>query len=212
MIENLMSETTGATATETPVSTILEAAEMGRQIGASFQKAANDVLASASLCAVAYERHSSMGLSTVLRYAQMGKATFLKLVRIGRDQRLPPITTRLPPSYSIMYEVSQLDDQQLGLAIKADMIRPDVRRAEIVALRKPSNRKAGTVQKTGGEEAPIAVPMDASDATHKRMSVSAGRRFELRVPPSASKEAFNRIQTMLERLHSEFGVEILPLG
>jgi hypothetical protein len=214
MIETAKSEiTTGAPATDLAAGTIVDAVEIGRQIGVSFQKAANEVMATAALCVAAYERHSTTSLSTVLRTARMGKATFLKLVRIGRDERLAPIMLRLPPSYSIMYEVSQLDDRQLGEALAAELIRPDMRRAEIVCLRKPSNGKGGRAGKANEKslDGGSATRVKASETTNALISASAGRRFELRVPSSASDQDSRHIEKMMERLHADFPVEIVPI-
>ena len=76
----------------TPVSTeaesISEAAEIGRQIRANWQKAAKEVLDTARLCDAAFRLHGSQRLPAVLRAAQMSKPTFMKLVVMGRDERL----------------------------------------------------------------------------------------------------------------------------
>jgi hypothetical protein len=103
---------------------------------------AADVLETAKLCLQAYERYGSQGLSVVLRAADIEKAKFLKHTAIARDQRLGRIATQLPASYSILYQLTQLGDEVLEEAVKAGLIHPDVRRAEIEALRKPLATKS----------------------------------------------------------------------
>jgi len=56
---------------------IAEAAELGRQIGASLQKAAAQVLETARLCELGYQRYRSRGLPALLWAAHMTKPTFM---------------------------------------------------------------------------------------------------------------------------------------
>jgi hypothetical protein len=65
-----------------------------------------------------------------------------KLAQIGKkDERLDGIKANLPPSYSIIYEVTLLDDAQLEEAVRDGVIHPRVCRAEIAAIRKPSSQR-----------------------------------------------------------------------
>jgi hypothetical protein len=59
-----------------------------------------------------------------------------KMVRIGNDVRLKAIRKLLPPNYSIIYEIALLDDEQLELAKRKHLIRPDVTREKIKEFRK----------------------------------------------------------------------------
>ena len=84
----------------------------------------------------------------------MSKTTFMKFVVIGRDQRLRRIEGMLPPGFSIIYEVSQLNNEVFDEAVKAGVIHPHVRRVEIEALRKSS---AGKNKASTADELPEVV-------------------------------------------------------
>ena len=116
---------------------ISEAVEFGRTIKASWQKAAAQVLDTAELCERAFRRYGSRGLPVLLRTAQMSKSTFMKLVTIGRDERLRRVKDLLPPGFSVIYALSQLSNEDFNDSVQAGIIHPQVRRAEIEALRKP---------------------------------------------------------------------------
>jgi hypothetical protein len=177
---------------------ISEAAELGRQIGVNWQKAATQVLDTAALCLTALERYASNGLPAVLRAANMSKPTFMKLVVIARDERLRPIEAQLPPGFSIIYEVTQLSDEVFEQSVKAELIHPHVRRAEIKEL-----RKAGA-----GE--------GKQDRKHSELptvlkELAAGGRFEFMVPKDIGAAACAQMRQILQGLQKKFGVEIVSL-
>jgi hypothetical protein len=172
-----------------------EAAEVGRQIGASWQKAAAQVLDTAELCLMAFERYHSRGLPAVLRAADMSKSTFMKLITIGRDQRLRRIETLLPPSFTIIWTVTQLSDQMFDEAIRAEVIHPHVRRAEIEALRKSSGSK---VKHDNDLQLPAAVS-----------EITAGSRYELIVPKGIPADQCAEIKKTFGALRRKFGVDII---
>jgi hypothetical protein len=93
---------------QSEVFSVAEAVELGRQIKASVQKVAADVLETAKLCLRAYERYGSQGLSVVLHAAEMEKTKFLKHIANARDQRLGRIAMQLPAGYSVLYQIAQL--------------------------------------------------------------------------------------------------------
>ena len=77
----------------------------------------------------------------------------MKYVAIAHDVRLRRIELLLPPSLSTIHQIAQLNDEEFDEAIKAEIIRPNVRRSEIEGLRKAAanNDKATTPrQLTGG--------------------------------------------------------------
>jgi hypothetical protein len=88
------------------VGSIAEAAELGRQISASWQKAAAHVLETARLCELGFRRHRSRGLPALLRTAKMNRSTFMKYVAIAGDLRLGQIEQRLPPGYTTIHQIS----------------------------------------------------------------------------------------------------------
>ena len=178
---------------------ISEAAEIGRQIAANWQKATKEVMNTARLCEEALRRHGSQRLPAILRAAQMSRSTFMKLVVIGRDQRLRRIEALLPPNFSIIYAVTRLNDELFEEAVKAEVLHPKVRRTEIEALRKPESSGKVTVQDHTAE-LPAMV-----------REIAAGVRFELIVPNKIGANDCAQMRQIVHGLHKKFGVEIAHL-
>ena len=176
---------------------IAEAADLGRQIGAGLQKAAAHVLETARLCELGFRRHRSHGLPALLRAANMNRSTFMKYVAIAGDLRLRQIEQRLPPSFTTIHQISQLTDEEFDEAVRAELIYPNVRRAEIEGLRKPhvTNTKVSTAEKL-----PEAL---------KQMA--PGSRFEFVVPNDIPAAGCAQMQQILHKLHAKFGIKIVMI-
>jgi hypothetical protein len=104
----------------------------------------------------------------------------------------------LPASFSTIYEIALLSDEQFGHARDAEIIHPKVRRAEIVALRKASD---------GGGKEEDQKPPSQPLATE----IKAGCRYELKIPENAKEDDYKRITQALGRLCVKFKVEIGPI-
>src|SRR6202035_393436 len=89
-----------------------DAAALGRQIHESQQKAAAHVLETARLCELGFRRYRSRGLPVLLREAGMTKSTFMKYVAIAHDVRLRRVELLLPPSFSTIYQIAHLTDEE----------------------------------------------------------------------------------------------------
>ena len=177
---------------------VAEVAELGRTIKASYQTAAAHILTTAELCYQGFTQWGSRGLPLLVRTAQMSKTTFMKFVVIGRDQRLRRIEGMLPPGFSIIYEVSLLSDEVFDEAVKAGVIHPHVRRAEIEALRKSN---ANRNKASAADELPEAV-----------RELAAGSHCELIVPQGIRTDQCVQVKKLLRNLHTKFGVEILAIA
>ena len=175
-----------------------EVAELACKIKASYQTAAAHVLTTGELCYQGFARWGSRGLPVLLRAAEMSKTTFMKFVVIGRDQRLRRIEGMLPPGFSIIYEVSQLNNEVFDEAVKAGVIHPHVRRVEIEALRKSS---AGKNKASTADELPEVV-----------RELAAGSRCELVVPHGIRIDQCVQVKKLLQGLHTKFGIEILAIA
>ena len=55
-----------------------------------------------------------------------------KLLVIGRDKRLLPLTPQLPGSYSAIYPLTTLTDAELNLAVSEEICRPDASSREVL--------------------------------------------------------------------------------
>lgn len=176
---------------------IAEAVELGYRIGATLQKGAVDVLEAADLCALASGRHGSRGLSVLCRAAHIERTKFFKLCVIGRDERLRRIDQLLPPSFSTIHLISQLDDKTFDAAVQAGIIHPNVRRGEIEALRKSRNSNEKV---THAAELPRAVE-----------EMTAGGRYEIMVPKDIDAGRFAQVKQTLGALNKKFGIEIVSM-
>ena len=174
------------------------AAALGRQIGASDQKTAMHFLETAHLCEMGFERYRTRGLSVLLRAANMSKSKFMKYVAIAHDVRLRRIELLLPPSLSTIHQIAQLNDEEFDEAIKAEIIRPNVRRSEIESLRKTAANKGRTT----------TPPADSPAVLRE---IAAGSRCELIVPDDFGPDDCARIRQLLQRLRTKFGVEIVAI-
>jgi hypothetical protein len=176
-----------------------EAAELGRQIKASEQKAVAHVLETAHLCELGFQKYRTRGLPVLLRAAEMSKTTFMKYVGIAHDTRLKRIENLLPPNFTTIHQICQLTDEEFEEAIRAEIIRPTVRRREIEYLRE-------TTARDDKEPAHALKPPPAL------MGLAAGGHYELVAPNDLGPDDRARIGKLLQRLHAKFGVEIVAIN
>ncbi len=109
-----------------------------RRIEANWQKATGSVIEVAKACAEANKVLGTLQKRALIGQLPFGESVFSKLAAIGGDKRLHTqrMLKNLPPNYSIIYEITQLDNKQLNGAIHKNIITPGVSRAEIVTIRK----------------------------------------------------------------------------
>jgi hypothetical protein len=105
------------------------------RIPSNWRKTATGILTVARLCAQTSAK-AELGRKRkkeLLRKLAISEASFSKLARIGNDRRLQrrSVQNYLPPHFSIIYAISQLDDQLLEAAIKNKLISPGVTRERI---------------------------------------------------------------------------------
>jgi hypothetical protein len=102
-----------------------------REITGQWLRFVDDGMKTARLCADAAARLKP-DARKLLRLP-FGEVTFSKLVQIGKDARLrsPEVQNLLPPHYTIVYEITKLESDELRLAIDEGVIRPEMKRAEL---------------------------------------------------------------------------------
>jgi hypothetical protein len=168
-----------------------------QRINASCRKTMTDMFELAAVCREAADSLFAAQLQELLKSKlPIDRSTFWKYVKIARDQRIPDISAKLPPSPSIVYEVTHLDDEQLRKAVDEHRIHPQVRRSEIAALRKRS----------GGGSANAPNPPQAPQ--QPALKVEAGRRYRLDIPGNAKDDSCASIAQVLQSLCGKFDVEI----
>jgi hypothetical protein len=100
--------------------------EVYRQlINASYRKTTTHLFELAAVCREAADSLSTVQVKELLKSELLiDRSTFWKYVKIGNDQRIPDISAKLPPSPSIVYEVTHLDDEQLRKAVETNVLHP----------------------------------------------------------------------------------------
>lgn len=103
------------------------------EIGARWHKMTDGILDVASLCVEAMRTLCPEDRKALHGRLRFSKGTISKLVKIGNDERLRPdyVRKRLPPSYTTIYAISGLTDDQLYAAVEAGVIHLDMHRADL---------------------------------------------------------------------------------
>jgi hypothetical protein len=91
----------------------------------------NEILKRGNYCVQAREQLSTKGYSALLKKLPFGEADFSKYMRIGKDDRLSKIAELLPPSFSSIYLISRLSNEQLKAGIETGVISPKATRKDI---------------------------------------------------------------------------------
>jgi hypothetical protein len=107
-----------------------------QRIAENWRKATTSIVEVAKVCAEANNSLSPAEKKLLFEGLPFGQAVFSKLAAIGDDTRLhtPQMLKHLPPNYSIIYEVTHLEDKKLKAAVANKAITPSISRSEIVSL------------------------------------------------------------------------------
>jgi hypothetical protein len=145
----------------------------------------------ARLCAEANEWRAP-DKRQLLANPPFSAATFSKLAQIGADRRLqsPRFQKLLPPSYSTIYEVKQLGDEEFKIAKEEGIITPRLKRADLQKWRESKN-----VQKKSVKPRIVNLP-DAFFAAIKLVKELSANQLE-------------RLDGSLNQIQSECNAEIV---
>lgn len=181
---------------ERPPRSIPEARKLGRQIRAyNWQGRTSETLEVARECSDAKWRFTSDGLIALRRTAGMNETTFRRLAAVGGDRRLSRIAPLLPSSISALYELTRLDNKTFDDAIKAGIIHPEVRQAEVKALREPINANDKLIRRKREDPEDLAQFSD----------IAPGVRHQLVVPEDTHAYFCAQIVELVRWLQSEVG-------
>jgi hypothetical protein len=169
-----------------------------KRIQASWQKRTSSIFAVAEACNEANKQLSGKAKKKLHEALPFSKATFVKLAQIGGDERLPPIAQKLPASFSIIYEITLLSDEEFEHAVMSDTIHPKVRRNQIIELRK-KEEKAGHGGDKGRNDQPALAP-----------KVEAGKLYQLNMPDNVGEKECGRIGEVLGKLIAKFHIKVGP--
>jgi hypothetical protein len=169
-----------------------------QRIQTTWQKRTSSIFAVAEACHEANKQLNKKQKTKLYETLPFSKPTFVKLSQIGGDPRLPGIADRLPASFSIIYEITLLSDEELKRAVASQNIHPKVQRADIIKLRTATQAVAKGLDKGGNTQKPD-LPI-----------VQAGKPYQLRMPESVDEKSCERIGKMFARLTKTFRIEIEP--
>ncbi len=172
--------------------------DFAEQIQVSWQKRTSSIFAVAEACHEANKQLLGKEKKKLLDELPFSKATFVKLGQIGGDPRLRGIADHLPASFSIIYEITLLSDEELEQAVESEKIHPKVRRNEIVKLRKMDEQGDESADENKNEQ-------ELSPA-----KIEAGKLYQLKMPDTADAEKCDLIGKVLAKLTKKFAVAINP--
>jgi len=110
--------------------------EFAVRINASWQKLASSIIATGRLCAEAQEGLMQPELDELKDRLNFCHATFSKLAKIGSSglAQLKDADAKLPPSLSMLYELTHLGSADIMDRIKRGKIHPEMKRDNVLAL------------------------------------------------------------------------------
>lgn len=157
-------------------------------INDSWRKSTDSVIDTARLCAEADKKLKTADQSKLFPVLVFNKSTFSKLAKIGSNEQLlsKDLRPSLPPSYSILYELAKLPEEDLKLAIKERVINPNMTRADLE--RWVAERKGEAHSEDEGEKLRLFAT--------------------LRAPSSLGKEREEELEIALDGLMKKFGIAV----
>jgi hypothetical protein len=162
------------------------------RIRAHWHRATASIMEVAHLCAEANNRLSAPNKKELVKVLPFSGPTFSKLAQIGGDRRLQSIRVRklLPPSYSIIYSVGQLEDDELKAAVKDGIITPTLKRSDL----------DDWMEKKKYREKRIKPPqLNLPDVLYAAIHLT----------DEPSPEQIERLDKMLDQIRIEFNAEII---
>lgn len=162
------------------------------RIRTHWHRAAASIMEVAHLCAEANNRLSAPNKKELVKVLPFSGPTFSKLAQIGNDRRLQSnrVQKLLPPSYSIIYSVGQLDDNELEAAIKEGIVTPTLRRSDLDDWLKTKKFRVRAVQPP---------KLNLPDVFYAA----------IRVTDEPSLEQIERLDEKLDQIRVEFNAEII---
>jgi hypothetical protein len=175
------------TSGETPASP----EEYAECIQATWQEATESIMVVARLCAQANKQLGPDEKKRLLKLLPFSLPVFSKLAQIGGDDRLfqQDVQRLLPPNYSIIYSIGQLDDKELKAAIQEGVIAPDLKRTELAEWVKNNN--------------------PSSVNPNKLLTISEEFFAASRLPENISTQQIEQLNSILEKISSQFGAQII---
>jgi hypothetical protein len=162
------------------------------RIRAHWQRATASIMEVARLCAEANNRLSAAQKKQLVKVLPFSGPTFSKLAQIGDDRRRHSnrLQKLLPPSYSIIYSVGQLEDGELKAAIKDGIVTPTLKRSELAEWLQRKEHRANTIK---------PLKSNLPDVFYAA----------IRLTDQPSRKQIERLDALLDQIRLEFNAEII---
>jgi hypothetical protein len=167
--------------------------QLADRITAHWHKAYASIMEAARLCADANKNLDAGDKTLLISALPFDRSTFSKLAQIGADRRLQSAKVQklLPPNYSIIYSVTQLEDNEFKAAIKEGIVNPTLKRADLEKWRE--EHSLGSSKEEHGNKAKPRIFFAA-----------------IRLPEKGlSDKQHQRLQGLLHQIQTEFNAEIM---
>ena len=161
--------------------------DYAKAINSSWHKTTNSLMNTARLCAEAGNELPPAGKEKLFEELDFNKATFSKLAKIGSQQhlQLADVKQFLPPTYTVVYEIAKLSEEDVRLAISEGIISPSMTRSDFDAW--VAKQKAGSSEQESEKDRIIAT---------------------IRVPANFDEDKEGELQVALEKLKSDFEIDV----
>jgi len=168
--------------------------EYAERITGAWHNSVDSVFEMSRLCAEADQRLDDDDKKELIARLPFDRTRFVKLAKIGRDQRLqdPQIRSLLPNHHTMLYELAGLTDDELRAAVETKIVHPEMKRAELTSWVKTRRGHGG-----GGDN------KNAEGALPK------GIHLAIRLPPNMPDDAVERFGGELLTLCEAHGVDIV---
>jgi hypothetical protein len=183
-----------------------EISEAADEINGEYRNTTQGLLRLADRCVKWDKKFNKAAKEALIAKLLFNKSTFSMMIKIGNDPRLAKIPELLPPSYSIMYEVAQLDDEKLETARKDGTLHPNVTRKQIQDLRKKPAGGNGAESEQEDDDEDQEGEKSKADEEYDDLSA----RWEKYLKPhfgGASKEARDRLVDKIRGDHKLIGTK-----
>jgi hypothetical protein len=168
--------------------------EYAERITGAWHKSVDSVFEMSRLCAEADQRLNDDDKKELIARLPFDRTRFVKLAKIGRDQRLqdPQIRLLLPDHHTMLYELAGLTDDELRAAVDTKIVHPEMKRAALTAWVKDRRGQGGRADEKNAETA-----------------LPKGIHLAVRLPRNMPDDAVERFEGELLTLCEVHGVDIV---
>ena len=107
-------------------------ARFAEKIKAAWQESVKGILKTARLLLAAKNKLDDDEFKKLVeRDLGWTQRTAQRLVAIAKDRRLTTHVSLLPPSWGTLYELTRLNDEEVGTLVQDGLLRPDLQRSEL---------------------------------------------------------------------------------